>query len=407
MKIVMVMYVRDEEDVLEANLRAHLALGVDRFVVIDHRSTDRTPEILRRYQEAGFVDLLGRDESEPSESEGFKHMERKWGTELARRAATEHGADWVLHADADEFWWPLAEDLKAALAKVPERYSALIAPRVEFVARPDGPGEFWERLTVRERFSRVRPKIAHRGHPEADLPSGAHQVAIPGAEGPPHVGRASLRAGEDRFAGSNRWTPPAPVWPLRVFHFPVRSLDHFARRVELALFVSSGRAQPERARQLLEAYEQDRLDDVYSEVAYDDQAVAAGIGAGELVGDTRLRDLLAACPDPVTDPRAIAGFRPVPPGADHREELDELAQDAMQAMSRAEALNEIRAEGERERVEQLRERVNHHAKRARRQRQQRQRLQRRMRAMRSTRWFRLGQRLSRMPLVGRLLGGGS
>ena len=45
----MVMYVRDEEDVLEANLRAHLALGVDQFLIIDHKSADGTPEILERY----------------------------------------------------------------------------------------------------------------------------------------------------------------------------------------------------------------------------------------------------------------------------------------------------------------------------------------------------------------------
>ena len=42
----MALKVRDEGDILEANLRFHHALGVDHFVVTDNGSTDETPEIL-------------------------------------------------------------------------------------------------------------------------------------------------------------------------------------------------------------------------------------------------------------------------------------------------------------------------------------------------------------------------
>ncbi|TMK71128.1 MAG: hypothetical protein E6G49_10025 [Actinobacteria bacterium] len=47
-KLVMALKVRDEGDVLEANLRFHHALGVAHFVLTDNGSTDDTPEILRR-----------------------------------------------------------------------------------------------------------------------------------------------------------------------------------------------------------------------------------------------------------------------------------------------------------------------------------------------------------------------
>ena len=49
MKLVMTLKVRDEDDVLEDNLRFHRALGVDFFIVTDNGSVDRTPEILSRY----------------------------------------------------------------------------------------------------------------------------------------------------------------------------------------------------------------------------------------------------------------------------------------------------------------------------------------------------------------------
>ncbi len=39
----MALKVRDEGDILEANLRFHHALGVDHFVVTDNGSTDETP----------------------------------------------------------------------------------------------------------------------------------------------------------------------------------------------------------------------------------------------------------------------------------------------------------------------------------------------------------------------------
>jgi len=55
MTLVMTLKVRDEEDVIEDNLRFHRALGVDFFVVMENGSVDRTPEILARYQEAGLA----------------------------------------------------------------------------------------------------------------------------------------------------------------------------------------------------------------------------------------------------------------------------------------------------------------------------------------------------------------
>ena len=58
----------------------------------------------------------------------------KKGTTQMGRMAHEMGADWVIHNDADEFWWPLTgTNLKEALAAIPNRFGIVLAPRTEFI----------------------------------------------------------------------------------------------------------------------------------------------------------------------------------------------------------------------------------------------------------------------------------
>ena len=94
----MALKVRDEGDILEANFRLHHALGVDQFVVTDNGSTDETPEILRRYADAGLAHVI----NEPGTD--YKERGAEWLTRMARFASTDLDADWVIHTDADEFW---------------------------------------------------------------------------------------------------------------------------------------------------------------------------------------------------------------------------------------------------------------------------------------------------------------
>src|SRR5436309_3003821 len=141
MRLVMTLLVRDEEELLPINLDYHLRQGVDFILVTDHSSTDATAEILDEYVARGVARVwrVGGD----------AHDQRKWVTRMARLAAIEHGADWVINNDADEFWWPLAGTLPDMLALVPSRYGQLACPRHNFVPRP-GTGPFWERMVVRE-----------------------------------------------------------------------------------------------------------------------------------------------------------------------------------------------------------------------------------------------------------------
>ena len=130
MRIVLTLLVRDEADVVEANLAHHLALGVDHVIVTDHRSSDGTTEILERFAGDGRLTLIREESEELRQSD--------WVTRMARLAATEHGADWVINGDADELWWPRDGALRDVLAAVPRAVRG--APRPLAELRPPSGG---------------------------------------------------------------------------------------------------------------------------------------------------------------------------------------------------------------------------------------------------------------------------
>jgi hypothetical protein len=283
MKLVMAMKVRDEVDVIELNLRYHAALGIEEFIVTDNGSTDGTLEVLERWRDAGRLRLI----SEPA-AEDFKEKGHWWVTRMGRMGA-ELGADWVLHADADEFWWPAGGDLRDAFERVPAEYGVVVAPRTEFVARPDGTGPFWERLTVREARSSLRPKLAHRPEPDLKLRRGAHDIDFEDGE-IARAGRPVLRGIRERETLDDGRLVFAPVFPARVVHLPLRSFEHYRRRVEVML---RGGFEDQTRQRLKDAVEAGRLEEMYDELAVDDAAVAEGVEAGTLVIDERLQALSA------------------------------------------------------------------------------------------------------------------
>ena len=165
MKVVMTLLARDEADIVDAWLAFHLNAGADFVVATDNRSVDGTTEVLERYARDGHVHLI----REPGED----LRQDEWVTRMARLAATEFGADWVINSDADEFWWPRG----ASLATCSTRFRRATGPSARSCASscrgPDGATPFAERMTVR--FSALAPindpaslykpirKVIHRG----------------------------------------------------------------------------------------------------------------------------------------------------------------------------------------------------------------------------------------------------
>ncbi len=171
----MTLLARNEDDVLDAHLAFHLNAGVDFVVAIDNGSDDGTSEILESYARDGYVDVT-HDAGELQQAE--------WVTRMARRSATEFGADWVVNSDADEFWWPRGGSLKEVLSAVPTNYGSVRGMWRHFAPRPDGDEFFAERMTVRvcnpgsEDNSPYSPrfKTVHRGDPNVEVVHGNHRA---------------------------------------------------------------------------------------------------------------------------------------------------------------------------------------------------------------------------------------
>jgi hypothetical protein len=278
MKLVLTVLARDEADVIDAQVEFHLNAGADFVIATDNNSRDGTTEILETYARAGVLHLI----REPAE--GLRQGE--WVTRMARLAATEFGADWVINADADEFWWPRGGSLKEVLAAVPDAYGVVQAFWRSFVPRPDDDSSFAERMTARlsqhapindpTSFYRPVVKVAHRADPQVNVARGNHALA------------------DSSFRTLTTWHP------IEVLHFPLRSRAQWMRKVELQGEAFTKHIERSGTGYHLKGYDalrDGRIEEQYRSLVVDDPALQRGLEAGSLVIDTRLREALRALRD--------------------------------------------------------------------------------------------------------------
>jgi hypothetical protein len=269
MKLVLTLLARDEADVIEENLSFHLNAGVDFVVATDNLSRDGTTELLEAHAREGHLHLIRED--------GEYLRQADWITRMARLAASEFGADWVIHSDADEFWWPRGDSLKEVLVSIPARYGIVRALLRHFVPRPEDGASFAERMTVRmstaapinDPRSLYRPnlKIIHRADPSVSVSIGAQRLI------------------------DSQLVPLRGWYPVEFFHFPVRSLEQCERKYAHQQTAPGQTPSPyyDRVRELIG---EGRVAELYESLVVDDDALERGLADGSLVVDTRLRDAL-------------------------------------------------------------------------------------------------------------------
>lgn len=265
MKLVQTLVVRDEADIVGAQIDYHLNAGVDFVLATDHDSQDGTKEILESYERRGVLRLF---------EERGEMRESVWRSTMARLAAVEHEADWIINTDADEFWMPRRGTLKEAFGAVPDEFGVVWAITRHFLPRPGEVESFAERMTVRlsttaplnDPTSPYRPhaKAAHRADRDIVVLFGSHDVV---------TGLAPLRG----------W------YPADVLHFPFRTREQYERKGVRRAHGDKPLGQYVKA---YEASERGRVADFFESLTVHDDTLATGERTETLVVDTRLRDAL-------------------------------------------------------------------------------------------------------------------
>ena len=176
MTLVITGLVRDEVDVIAAWIEHHLAQGVAHVIVTDNGSIDGTCDVLGAYEAAGRIVLW--------HEAGDDYRQSEWVSKMARFAATDLGAAWVINADADEFWRTREPGTTLAefFARLPESTAGVRAIRHDLRGGTSERGGWIRRLkwldrrTVSERGTPRGPKLAHRAGPEVIVAQGNHSV---------------------------------------------------------------------------------------------------------------------------------------------------------------------------------------------------------------------------------------
>jgi hypothetical protein len=268
-RVVLTLLARDEADVVEWQLLYHYALGIDFVVATDHRSVDGTTEILRRFEAEGRLRYIRDDSERISQADQM--------TRMARIAATEHGADWVVPSDADEFWWPRRSSFHEILEAVPIEVGVVRGFIRTFVPRPEDGRLFHERMTIlsrpiadHENIYQPNVHVVHRAHPAINVTRGFHDAYA-----------------DDLGRLIRDWCP------FEVLHFPNRTAAQIARKYAQGFHAWIGAERG--GRHIQAAYrvlESAGLEQLWDERVVDGETLDTGLRDGAFTEDTRLRDIL-------------------------------------------------------------------------------------------------------------------
>ena len=219
MKLVMLLLVRDEVDIISQNMQFHLDHGVDAIVAIDNGSTDGTRDVLQDFARSGVATVI----DEP----GRDYQQSEWVTRAALHARDAMGADWIFSNDADEFWTTPEGDLKAPLARA--QADIQVCRRMNMIYPWDTPDDtpWLDRLIYRSITPPSVPTM--KDFYTATLPAPYFCLALQ----PKVLMRAKglQKISQGNHAAAYEHPAEQENLPVAIFHFPVRTREQLEKKI--------------------------------------------------------------------------------------------------------------------------------------------------------------------------------
>lgn len=213
MRLVGVTMVGNESDLIESFVRYH-AQVLDHLLVVDHRSTDGSAEILDALAAEGLPLTVTRDA-------GLGHAQGDGLTKQMKAAARRYRADWVVALDADEFLTSREPGgVRAALAREAPAGRYLRVPWRSYVPTPTDEAGEPDVLRRIEHRCASEPKQWFKVLAPKELAGARRSLLGPGSH--------DLYRGR---AKRSRRYPCETSASLALAHFPLRSVEQMERKV--------------------------------------------------------------------------------------------------------------------------------------------------------------------------------
>ena len=240
--IAMLMLVRDEKDIIRESMEFHLRFGIENFVVTDNGSVDGTRDILSDLKRELGKGLVIIDDAEPA----HRQIDRvKRMIEVSKRTFRPR---WIISSDADEFWYPVNGNYHSEFDR---RKNILSCFWHNFLPRAD---------TAWQQFTQIGEMPGYHGRMQKSL----------------CLARGLLGMYSGNHAARQIPHIEATSTNIRIYHYPIRTYEQFERKV-----VQGHRATVKASmhqnvnwhwREYYKAWEEQRLPDVYRQLASQDLA---------------------------------------------------------------------------------------------------------------------------------------
>ncbi len=216
-KLVMTLLVKNEQEILEYNIKFHLSQGVDFIIATDNGSTDATPEILEKYAKQGCLHII----NEPSDA----FNQDLWVNRMGKIAYEKYSATMLFHCDADEFWEHKNGNLKEELLSLPHIDLLRVSAENKIMVDKDGQEKFPEDViyTV-ARTSRKKSvsKLSNNRY----LKKAFKKVIFKTDKG-----LFDVTTGNHKIVDDLRKAVQKKSKNIIIHHYPVRGKEHFYNKV--------------------------------------------------------------------------------------------------------------------------------------------------------------------------------